>query len=253
MAPARVEHIMGTAIGLDLPDAARFAAAVDAMFDHLRAVDARFSTYRADSEISRLARGELLEEACSADVRHVLAACDLLAVTSHGAFDARRQPTVGGLDPSAFVKGWAVQEAAWILDEAGATDYVLNAGGDIVARGHAPGGRPWRVGVRHPDMADRVAAVLAVSDLAVATSGTYERGEHIVDPRSGRPATALRSLTVVGPGLAYVDAYATAGFVMGLDGLAWVADHPGHEALAITTGGRVVRTSGMDRYLASAA
>lgn len=250
---ARVEHIMGTAIGIDVRGAPPPSGVLDRVFDRLRMVEARFSTYRPDSEISRLARGELDERDASPEVRHVLAACDHLAVTSGGAFDARRQPVAGGLDPSAYVKGWAVEEAAWILDGAGVTDYTINAGGDIVVRGMAEVGRRWRIGIRHPDRVDRVAAVLELRDGAVATSGTYERGAHIVDPRTGAPATGLRSLTVVGPRLAFVDAYATAAFVMGLDGLVWVARHGDHEALAITTDDRVVWTAGMDPYLASAA
>ena len=175
----------------------------------------------------------------------------ICATTSGGAFDARTAGPGGGLDPSGYVKGWAVEEAAWLLDDAGATDYLLNAGGDIVARGEASAGRPWRVGIRHPDRADRLAAVLEVRDRAVATSATYERGTHIVDPRTGRPAGGLRSMTVVGPRLGFVDAYATAAFVMGLDGLGWVARHADHEALAITNDDRVVWTDGFARYLAS--
>ena len=110
---------------------------------------------------------------------------------------------------------------------------------------------PWRIGIRHPDQVDRLAAVLELRDRAVATSGTYERGEHIVDPRTGRPARGLRSLTVVGPRLGFVDAYATAAFVMGRSGLGWVASHADHEALAITDDDRVVWTDGLGRYLAS--
>jgi thiamine biosynthesis lipoprotein len=107
------------------------------------------------------------------------------------------------------------------------------------------------VGIRHPDQPDQLAAVLAIGDGAVATSGTYERGHHIVDPWTGRPARGLRSLTVVGPRLGFVDAYATAAFVMGLAGLRWVVTHPGHEALAITDDDRVVWTEGLARYLVS--
>ncbi len=178
-----------------------------------------------------------------------------------GAFDARRHRPDGLPDPSGYVKGWAIEEAAWILDSAGARNYWVNAGGDIVARGEAAPGEPWRVGIRHPDRADRVAAVLAVSDRAVATSGSYERGDHILDPRRGdelaaglsdhRGAipTGLRSVTVVGPALAFTDAYATALFVMGLDGLRWLSAHPDYEALAITADDLVVRTQGMERYL----
>ena len=234
MAATRVEHVMGTAIGVDVRGA---AVAAGRPRPRLRPAP------RGRSPLQHLPRRQRDQPArpgradrgrtCSPEVRHVLAACDHLAVTSGGAFDARHQPVVGGLDPSAYVKGWAVEEAAWILDDAGVADYTINAGGDIVARGRPAPGRSWRIGIRHPDRADRVAAVVAVTDRAVATSGTYERGAHIIDPRSGAPAVGLRSMTVVGPRLAYVDAYATAAFVMGLDGLAWVAASrrprgPGH-------------------------
>lgn len=254
----RVEPVMGTAVGVDVrgdgPVGRDLDAVLDRVFAQLRDVDARFSTYRPDSEVCRLARGELAADDVSRDLRHVLAACDLLTTRTNGAFDARRPAAAGGLDPSAYVKGWAVEEAAWLLDDAGIHDYVINAGGDVVARGQAAPGRPWRVGVRHPTRSGQLAAVLEVSDRAVATSGTYERGPHIIDPRSGRPAASgLWSLTVVGPRLGFVDAYATAAFVMGLDGLGWVARQPGHDAMAITLDGRVVWTAGMASYLASTA
>ena len=148
----RVE-VMGTTVGSATPG---LDDVLDGVFDHLRDIDARFSTYRDDSEISRLARGELELEACSPDVRHVLAACDHLAVTTGGAFDARHHRADGRLDPSGYVKGWAVEEAAWLLDDAGATDYVINAGGDIVARGSAAPGST--VARRHPPSRPRPSA-----------------------------------------------------------------------------------------------
>lgn len=240
---------MGTAVSIDVRPPLVSMDVVDAVFAQLRDVDARFSTFKADSEVSRLARGELLESAASLDVRHVLAACDHLAVVTDGAFDARRHRPDGGLDPSGFVKGWAVEEAAWLIDSAGGRNYWINAGGDIVARGEAAPGRAWRVGIRHPDQADKVAAVLAISDRAVATSGAYERGDHIADPRTGAPPAGLRSVTVVGPGLAFTDAYATAVFVMGLDGLGWLAAQPGYAAYVITDDDRAVWTEGLERYL----
>jgi FAD:protein FMN transferase len=243
---------MGTTVSVDIQPPLVPSEVLDAVFGQLHDIDARFSTYKPDSEISRLMRGELREEDASLDVRHVLAACDHLAIVTDGAFDARGHRPDGRLDPSGYVKGWAVEEAAWRLDTAGARNYWINAGGDIVARGHAEPGRPWRVGIRHPDRADRLAAVLAVSDRAVATSGAYERGGHIIDPRSGRPANGLRSVTVVGPGLAFTDAYATAVYAMGLEGLGWLAAHEGgaaYAAYAITDDERAVWTEGMERYL----
>ena len=181
----RVESIMGTAVSVDVHEPFVAPEVLDDVFAQLDDIDARFSTYKPDSEISRLARGELAEGDCSLDVRHVLTACDHLAEVTNGAFDARRHRADGALDPSGFVKGWALEEAGWLIDSAGGRNYWINAGGDIVARGESAPGSPWRVGIRHPDHADRVAAVLAVSDRAVATSGSYERGDHITDPRSG--------------------------------------------------------------------
>ena len=249
----RVESIMGTTVSIDVRPPLVAPGILDDVVEQLRDVDARFSTYRADSEVSRLAGGEIDLEHCSLDVRHVMAACEHLAVETGGAFDARRHRPDGRLDPSGFVKGWAVEEAAWLIDSAGGRNYWINAGGDIVARGEAEPGRQWRVGIRHPDRADQVAAVLAVSDRAIATSGSYERGEHVRDPRAaGRAAVGLRSVTLVGPGLAFTDAYATAVFAMGRDGLRWLASEPetaDYAAYAITDDGRVIWTEGMERYL----
>jgi thiamine biosynthesis lipoprotein len=252
----RVETVMGTTVSIDLQPPLVPDEVLDDVFDGLHEVDARFSTYKPDSEISRLMRGDLREEDASPDVRHVLAACDHLANVTGGAFDARAHRPGGGIDPSGFVKGWAIEEAAWQIDSAGGRNYWINAGGDIVARGEHGPGRSWRVGIRHPDRADRVAAVLAVSDRAVATSGAYERGDHITDPRTGRVPAGVRSVTVVGPGLAFTDAYATAIYVMGLDGLSWLAAGPeahAYAAYAVTDDGRAVWTEGMERYLVRSA
>jgi thiamine biosynthesis lipoprotein len=249
----RVERIMGTAISLDLRGPSIDPAAVDAAFDQLRDVDARFSPYIDSSEISRLGRGEIAREDCSADVRDVLERCDDLRVISDGYFDIARHRADGRLDPSGYVKGWAVEAAAGILDAAGATSYCLNAGGDVIARGEPEPGRAWRVGIRHPEVADRVAAVVEARDLAVATSAGYERPGHIVDPHRGLPPEGILSVTVVGPSLATADAYATAAFAMGTGGLAWLEGRQGYEALAITTDRRVLWTTGFERYRARSA
>ena len=125
-------------------------------------------------------------------------------------FDIRRHRADGVVDPSGLVKGWAVEEAVAILLRAGGRNFAVNAGGDIVVRGGPAPGRAWRVGIQHPEIRQAMAAVLEVRDLAVATSGAYERGEHVIDARSGAPPTDLLSATVVGPSLTFADAYATA-------------------------------------------
>jgi thiamine biosynthesis lipoprotein len=252
----RVEPVMGTVVSIRARPAdtspvarARLAAAVEVACDDLHDIDRRFSLFRPDSELGRLARGEVAEADLSPDVRWVLGACDDLARTTRGAFDARRHRSDGIVDPSGFVKGWAVEEATRRLDDAGSPSWIVVAGGDVVARGEAAPGRPWRVGIRHPDDASSVAAVLAIQGGAVATSGLYERGDHIRDPRTGAVPRELRSLTVVGPSLTWADAYATAAFAMGLDGLAWVSARPGYGAIAITADRRLTWTAVADPLL----
>ena len=235
----RVEHIMGTAISIDLRDPAVDAGLLETTFGWLREVDARFSTYRPQSEIGRLGRGEVTVEECHADVGDVLSLCEDLCRETDGVFNAWRCRPDGRLDPSGVVKGWAVERAAEILRCGGARNFCLNAGGDVVVRGEPEPGRAWRIGIRHPHDAGALAAVVHGNDLAVATSGAYERGNHIVDARTGIPSRTLLSLTVAGPSLTMADAYATAGFAMGSAGVAWVGGRPGYAAFAVTASGRV--------------
>ncbi len=239
----RVEPVMGTMVGVDVRDpvpADVVEVAFDAFFATLHDIDARFSPFRPDSEITRIAEGRLAEADASADVRYVLACCDHLAASSDGAFDARHHRGDGRLDPSGFVKGWAVDEAMRHLDDAGLRCYAINAGGDVVLRGSPQPERGWLVGIRHPSARDRIAARLEVRGGAVATSALYERAGHIRDPRSGAIPDELVSLTVVGPELTWADAYATTAFTIGLDGLAWVERHAGYGAIAITADERLV-------------
>jgi thiamine biosynthesis lipoprotein len=248
----RVEHIMGTAISVDVRDPHVAAVVLDDVFEHFRRVDARMSTFRPDSEVSRLSRGEISEAEGSPEIREVLLRCEAARTASHGYFDIRRHRADGALDPSGLVKGWAVEGAAGILRAAGAQNYAINAGGDIVARGERAPGHPWRVGVRHPRRPDRVATVLAIRDLAVATSGAYERGDHVIDPHTGRPPGGVLSMTVVGPSLTNADSYATAAFAMGRDGLRWIASLPGYAGCSITSDDRIAWTAAFGPLMARA-
>ena len=257
----RVERLMGTTFSIDVrgTGAPSTNEAIDAVVHELRSLEQVFSPWLSDSEISRIGDGRLDERDASPDVRFVLSVCDHLATVSDGAFDARHHGGEGRLDPSGFVKGWAAEEAARHLDAAGLADYAINAGGDILVRGDAePGsGGGWRVGIRDPEDEARVVRVLKVRGLAVATSGLYERGAHIQDPRRlARPVDAtpvrpapLVSLTVVGPSLGWADAYATAGFVLGARALAWIEDRPGYGALAITPDRQLAWTARLDPLL----
>ena len=241
----RVERVMGMPIRVDVPGGIA-EPVLDEVFGWLRFVDATFSTYDRRSEICRLNRGELRRSEAHPVVREVLDRCDELRAQTGGAFDAGA-PLPGGVDPSGLVKGWAVERAAALLERAGARRFLVDAGGDVALRGG-----PWRVGIRHPRRRDRLAAVLELHDAAVATSGAYERGPHIVDPRTRRPAAGALSVTVVGPDLGTADAYATAAFAMGARGPAWTAMLEGHAAMTVLPDDRVLATPGFYRHCAGA-
>jgi thiamine biosynthesis lipoprotein len=145
------------------------------------------------------------------------------------------------------VKGWSVDRAAVLLDEAGIENYSVSAGGDMRLRGGAVPNPRWRVGIQHPRVRDRIAAVVETDNLAVATSGAYVRGDHVVDPHTGRPPEGVLSVTVVGPDLATADAYATAAFAMGARGPEWTRGLHPYEAMTITTDDKVLSTAGFPR------
>jgi thiamine biosynthesis lipoprotein len=222
-------------------------AVLDRMFDWLRVVDATFSTYKADSEVSRINRGELALEDASPDVREVLDRCEELRHETKGYFDAH-PASPSELDPSGLVKGWSVDRAAVILDEAGLRNYCVNAGGDMLVRGRAIPDDVWRVGIQHPLELDKVAKVVVSNDLAVATSGAYARGEHVIDPHTRRAPEGVLSVTITGPVLATADAYATAAFAMGLEGPKWTARLRGYEAMTILADETVLSTPGFPAF-----
>jgi thiamine biosynthesis lipoprotein len=244
----RVEHVMGMPVIIDVCDPRARMASVDQAYEWLAMVDRMFSTYRPDSEISRLNRGEL--ELADADpaVRSVLARCASLRAETDGYFDAEACSPGGGTDPSGLVKGWSLEGAARVLERAGLRNFSVNAGGDALVRGDAPQGGRWRVGIQHPLRRDAVAAVIELTDAGVATSGTYERGTHIVDPHRGAAPDGVLSVTVIGPSLARADAYATAAYAMGREAAVWCAGLDGYEALVITDEECVLSTDGFERY-----
>jgi FAD:protein FMN transferase len=240
MAEHRVEHVMGMPIVIDVRDELD-PLALDRAFAWFRWVDQTFSTYKPDSEICRLDRDELALADAHPDVREVLARCEELPVETHGYFDVY---ATGRLDPSGYVKGWAVDRAGDLLEKAGARRFHINAGGDILARGDR-----WRIGIQHPYLRDRLACVVELDDGAVATSGAYERGAHVLDTHRSAPPTGVLSVTVIGRDLVSADAYATAAFAMGRDGPAWTASLRGHEAMTILDKHRVVSTARFSAYV----
>lgn len=233
-----VEHVMGMPISLALrgrhsaDDVA--AEAWAKVLEALRAADLVFSTYRPDSYVSRLDRGELTVMDCPPEVAEVLALGEQARRESRGAFDVRR---TSRLDPSGVVKGWAVERAARALDRLAGTDYCLSAGGDLTCRVSGPASAAWRIGIEDPHDPDKVVAVVPIRNGAIATSGLLRRGDHITDARTGRTPAALASVTVVHRSLTQADIDATAAFALGADGLTWLQSRPGRSGLVVFADG----------------
>ena len=261
---ARVRHaepVMGTVVSFDVPVAARHDGSLGAAIRWLHWVDRVFSPFRPDSDVSRLAAGEVTVDGCAPELAEVVEACALIGELSGGYFTASPW---GRFDPSGYVKGWAVERAAGILSAAGSASHLVNGGGDVQCAGGRPGAAPaapgtgpaavppWRVGIADPLNRRRLALIVEARDCGVATSGTAERGAHIVNPRTGRAAAGLASVTIVGPSLALADACATAAFAMGAD-LArdWAQSlGGGYEAYAITETGETWQTTGFAARIA---
>ena len=243
------ERVMGTVVSFDLAAAARADGSLDAAVKWLHWVDRVFSPFIGDSDVSLLARGETTVDACAPEVAEVIAACAAVGDLSGGYFTASPW---GQFDPSGYVKGWAVERASSLLTAAGSTAHVVNGGGDVQCAGARSAAEGWRIGIASPLVAGGLALVVSGRDFAVATSGTAERGAHIVDPVAGKPANGLASLTVIGPSLALADAYATAAFAMGpVLARDWTQSIDGYEAFAILPDATTWQTSGFAKYIAT--
>jgi len=147
------------------------------------------------------------------------------------------------LDLGAVAKGLAVDAAARELLPF--RNFAIDAGGDLYLAGCNPRGEPWSAGVRHPHRRGELVDRFPISDRAVCTSGNYERGQHILDPRDGAPARAVASATVVASSAMLADALATAAFVLGPEQSIPLLTRMGVEGLIVTAGLELHRTPGL--------
>jgi len=206
-------EVASTKVGLD-----ELNAGLAEVTEYVKVIDQEFSTFKPDSQVSKIRRGELKIEDASAQMQEVWQLCLVARDLTDGSFD----PWVvkGGYDPSGYVKGWAADKCVAILKAHGAENIQVNAAGDLSLAGGFENGKPWSIGVRSPENRFEVVKVFEIFDGAIATSGTYEIGAHIKDPHTGLIAIGARSATVLGPDGGLADALATALVVAGQDGAA---------------------------------
>jgi FAD:protein FMN transferase len=291
--------IMGTRCAVELwsEDRARGEAAIERVFAEFRRIDALMSTYKPDSELSRVNA-----QAASDPVKVSRELWDLLALSAeysrltNGAFDItyasvghlydyrkRVRPDEGAIaaalpginyrhvklltdgpavrfaragvriDLGGIAKGYAVDRGIDVLRAAGITRAMVNAGGDTRIIGDRFG-RPWITGIRHPDDERKVVLRLPITDAAMSTSGDYERffdeggvrHHHILDPKTGKAAGKVRSVTVIGPTATRTDALTKSIFIMGAeDGIAFIDTLEDVDAIAVTPDGHVLYSAGL--------
>lgn len=240
---SETRHIMGMPITVEVVDD-RADALRGEVFAYFEAVDRQFSTYRADSEISDLNSGRLAFEGISPELREVLDLAELTRCETDGYFDIRRPD--GTIDPSGIVKGWAIRNAARLLQSRGAKDFFVDAGGDVQSWGHDAEGQPWSAGIRNPFNQAEIIKVVYPHNRGIATSGTSARGQHIWSPHRSGPITDVVSITVIGPDVLEADRFATAAFAMGKDGIYLIETHPGLEGYQVGADGTATMTSGFE-------
>ncbi|BAB52875.1 mll6620 [Mesorhizobium japonicum MAFF 303099] len=216
---------------------------IDTVFGYFEHIDRRFSTYRADSEIAAINRGDVPVVDWSGEMMEVFALAQQTKDQTDGYFDIRKPD--GSLDPSGIVKGWAIRNAAGIVQRAGISDFFIEAGGDIQSCGKNASGHDWSVGIRNPFNTDEIVKIVYPRGRGVATSGTYVRGQHIYNPHGiGHPIQDVVSLTVIGADVLEADRFATAAFAMGRDGILFIEQTLGLEGYLVDANGRATPTTG---------
>lgn len=224
-------------------------SAIDDVYKYFEHIDQVFSTYKENSEISRINRKELTGDKWSREMMLVLALCEQTKQETNGFFEYRRE---GRLDPLGVVKGWAVYNAAARLKKLGFDNYYINAGGDCQVSGANEKGEPWKIGIRNPFNLKETVKRIGLKQGGVATSGTYIRGDHIINYVDERQSMKeIVSLTVIAPDVCEADRMATAAFAMGEAGIGFIEKLPGFEGYLIKKDQTAIYTSGFDSYVAA--
>jgi thiamine biosynthesis lipoprotein len=243
----RTRLLMGMPITIEVVDPKVTESDIASIFDYFASVDRIFSPFKKESEISRINAGEITKKQVSADMRQILQLADDTRRESNGYFNINHN---GKIDPSGIVKGWAIFNAAQLLKEHGFHNFYVEAGGDIQVSGKNEKGNRWTVGIRNPFQREEIVKVLWLENKGIATSGLYERGEHIYNPhKPNDPIVGIASMTIIGPNVYDADRFATAAFAMGERGIHFIEKLPGYDGYMIDSKGIATMTSKFNRFV----
>jgi thiamine biosynthesis lipoprotein len=243
----QTKALMGMPITVEIIDPKAKQEDVAAVFAYFNYVDKKFSTYKKNSEISRINRGAINKADYSLDMKTVMALSEEARKLSAGYFNILTPQ--GKYDPSGLVKGWGINNAAGILLDRGFKNFYVEAGGDIQACGNNAENKRWSVGIKNPFNQKEIVKVVYISNLGMATSGSYIRGQHIYNPNNpNSPITEIVSLSVIGPNVYEADRFATAAFAMGKEGVNFIEQMDGFEGYMIDKKGIATMTSGFEKF-----
>lgn len=232
---------------IEIVDSRVSASDIEKIFTYWASVDDRFSTFKPASEVSHYNASHIPPDALSPELQEVLRLSAETKLATKGFFDIQRDEKI---DPSGLVKGWAIERGAQLFRHAGFKNFYLEISGDIQVDGHDAREQPWRIGIRHPFDKEKIIKVVQLSNHGVATSGTYERGQHIYNPLTKRPASPdIVSLTVIGSNIFEADRFATAAFAMGRSGINFIEQRPDLEGYMIDATGTATMTSGWNSFV----
>lgn len=238
--------IMGMPVVVEIVDKPLMKEDLEKVFQYFTWVDDKFSTFKDDSEVMRLNHGEITESEVSPELQEVLKLSEETKLATQGFFDIRLPGS--SIDPSGLVKGWAIRNAAKILDDAGYQNFYVEAGGDVEVRGHNADDKKWRIGIKNPFNKFEIVKVLYLGKGGVATSGTYEKGQHIYNPHMPGALEEILSLTVIADNVYEADRFATAAFAMGLSGIHFIENLAEMEGYMIDKEGIATETTGFSKY-----
>lgn len=242
------DDIMGMPIVIAIIDDDAMQKDIDAIFTFFEAVDRRFSTFKHTSEVALFNRHEIKEKDLSPKMRLIMRLAEQTKKQTYGYFDIQKKD--GTIDPSGIVKGWAIWQAAQKLMSKGFQNFFIEAGGDIQAEGKNEKGEKWRVGIKNPFQKSEIVKVLSISGKGVATSGTYEKGQHVYNPHKKHiKLTHIVSITVIAPNIYEADRFATAAFAMQEKGIDFIEKLKNCEGYMIHADGLATMTSGFEKLL----
>ena len=238
----KTKIIMGLPITIEIVDKCLYSD-INEVFGFFEYIDRVFSTYKKNSEISKINKG--LIKNYSKDMKTVFVLAEKTKKETAGFFDIKFR---GEIDPSGIVKGWSIKKASNILKNKGYKNYYIEAGGDIEVVGKNLD-KEWKIGIRNPWNLEEIIKVVKLKNKGIATSGTYIRGNHIYNPHTKKNINSNISLTVIANNVYNADRIATAAFSMGKEGINFIENLKGYEGYLIDNKKNATLTSNFNKYI----